>query len=379
MPLKEFLDKTCFVGVGSTPQGQLPDKSGDDIAIWAFQLALEDAGLKKSDIDGLFVQSSFGNQGSLDEIGQRLGLEPRTSATVNPGGGRLFQLAASQVYLGMCDYAACIYGTNQRTNRNRFVGSPHHPSGNFQQVYGQFNPGSIAAFNFRRRMHDFGATEEQLGAIAVAQSKGAALNPLAVFRDPLTIEDYLASRYVIEPLRLVDFCFPTDGGFAFIITTPERAAGLKKRPVYIAGVGAQDSYLQLSHPDPMYHPSQPSNARSLFESSGFSPKDMDAVYVQDSYTPNVLSALENYGFCKFGEAHEWVQGGRIELGGDLPVNVNGGQNRETYMVGWNHTADAIRQLRGECGDRQVNDAELIMCAYSHGLWQTTQSFILRRG
>lgn len=373
-----FSDKTCFVGVGSTPQGQLPDMSGDDIALWGFRLALEDCGLEKDDIDGLFVQGSFGGQGDLDEIAQRLGLEPKISANIAPGGGRLFHLAATQVYSGMCDYAACVYGTNQRTNRNRFSGSPHHPSGNFPQVYGQFNPGSVAAFNYRRRMHDYGATEEQLGAVAVAQSKGAALNPRAVFQEPLTIEDYLSNRYVIEPLRLVDFCFPTDGGFTFIITTPDRARNLKKPPVYISGSASQDCYLQLQHPDAMYHPSQLANAKRQFESAGYLREEIDAMYVQDAYTPNVLAALENYGFCKLGEAQDWIQDGRIELGGGFPVNVNGGQNRETYMVGWNHTADAIRQLRGECGKRQIKNAEVIMCTYSHGLWQTTQSFILRR-
>ena len=206
------------------------------------------------------------------------------------------------------------------------------------------------------------------------------MNPLAVYKDPLTIEDYLNTRYVIEPLHLVDFCMVSDGGFCDIITTPERARDLKKRPVYLSGMGAQASFLELEHPRSMYHPSQVPNAKMLWENCDFTPADIDAVYVQDAYTPNVLSALENYGFCEFGTAHEWVQGGRIEMGGELPVNVHGGQNRMTYMVGWHNTYDAVQQLRDEAQERrrQLPDAEAILCTFSTGHWQETWSVIYRR-
>ena len=379
MTVRDILDKACVVGVGATPQGQLPEYGGDDIAIWAFREALQDAGLRKSDIDGLFVQPSFANQGDIKDVGHRLGLEPKVASNIAFHGEAL-QLAATVVASGRCNYVACIYGTNQRTNRNRFGHTAYHLGGNFDEVYGLSNPGAVAAFNFRRRMHDFGATEEQLGAIAVAQSKAAALNPLAVYRTPLTIEDYLNMRYIIAPLRLADFCMIDDGGFCVIVTTAERARDLPKPPVYLAGMGAQASFLELEHPQAMYHPPQVANAQMLWENCDFSHADIDALYVQDAYTPNVFAALENYGFCEFGTAHEWVQGGRIELGGELPTNVHGGQNRMTYMLGWQNTYDAVLQLRDEAQERsrQIPGAQVIMCTYSTGLWQETWSVIYRR-
>jgi acetyl-CoA acetyltransferase len=377
--LRELKDKACVVGVGATEQGRLPGLSGDDLAIQAFKRALDDAGLKKEDIDGLIVQPSYGGQGDVKMVGRRLGMEPVVAANIGHN-GQSIQMAALLVSSGMCNYVACVYGTNQRSNRNRFAGSVYHFSGNFDQVYGLFNPGAMAALNYRRRMKDFGATEGQLGAIAVAQSKAAALNPRAVFREALTIEDYLNARYVIAPLRLVDFCMISDGGFCQIITTTERALDLKEPPVYISGMGAQASFLELEHPRAMYHPSQLPNARMVWETSGLGPADMDAVYIQEGYTPNVLAALENYGFCEFGTAHEWIQGGRIELGGELPVNVNGGQNRMTYTVGWQNTDDVVRQLRGEAEEaaRQLPDPEVILCTYSTGLWQETWSVVYGR-
>jgi len=377
--VRELNDKSCIVGAGATPQGQLPGYSADDIAIWAFREALADSGLKKSDIDGLLVQRAYGGQGDIKEVGHRMGLEPRVAGNIGHH-GQSIQFAAMLVATGMCRYVACVYGTNQRTNRNRFAATAYHLGGNFDQVYGLSNPGSVAAFNFRRRMAEFGATEQQLGAVAVAQSRAASINPLAIYRDPLTIDDYLSARYVIAPLRLVDFCMVSDGGFCDIVTTPERAKDLRKPPVYISAMGAQASFMELEQPQAMYHPSQLPNAAMLWESTDFKHKEIDALYVQDAYTPNVLSALENYGFCEFGTAHEWIQGGRIELDGELPVNAHGGQNRMTYMVGWQNSYDAVQQLRNEAQERsrQIPNAKTIMCTYSTGHWQETWSMIYRR-
>ena len=378
MALEHVLGHVSVAGVGATTQGKLPEYSADDIAIWAFLEALADSGLEKDDIDGLLVQRSFGNAGDIKEIGHRLGLEPKVGDNISHHGEAVHK-AALLVASGMCNYVACVYGTNQRTNRNRFGGSVYHMGGNFDEVYGLSNPGATAAFNYRRRMHDYGATEYQLGAIAVAQAKAAALNPLAVYRDSFTQDGYMDIRYVIAPLRLVDFCMVSDGGFAVILTTPERARDLPKRPVTLVGMGAQASFRELEHPMTMYHPSQVPNANMLWENSGLGPEDIDALNVQDAYTPNVFSALENYGFCEFGTAHEWVQGGRIELGGELPVNVHGGQNRFSYMVGWHNTFDAVKQLRDEAQERsrQLPDMRTIMCTQSTGHWQSTWSMIYR--
>ena len=378
MALESVLGRVNIVGVGATQQGKLPEYSADDIAVLAFREALKDSGLKKSDIDGLLVQRSYGNAGDIKEIGHRLGLEPVVGDNIGHHGEAVHK-AAMLVASGMCKYVAIVYGTNQRTNRNTFGGSVYHMGGNFDEVYGLSNPGATAAFNYRRRMADFGATEYQLGAIAVAQSKGAALNPLAVYRDSFTQDEYMDFRYVIAPLRIVDFCMVSDGGFAMILTTPERARDLPKPGPTIVGMGAQASFMELEAPRAMYHPSQIPNAKMLWDNTDVTHKDIDALFVQDAYTPNVFSALENYGFCEFGTAHEWAQGGRIELGGELPVNVHGGQNRFSYMVGWHNTYDAVAQLRNEAmeRERQVPNANTVMVTVSTGHWQSTWSMIYR--
>ena len=253
MTVESLLDKVNVVGIGATPQGKLPEYDGDDIAIWALREAIKDSGLKKEDIDGLLVQRSFGGGGEIREIGHRLGMEPRYAHNVDSHGNAVHH-ATMLLATGLCNTVAIMYGTNQRTNRNKFTTSSYHGGGNFDEVYGLSNPGAVAALNYRRRMKDYGATEYQLGAIAVAQAKGASLNPLAVYRDTFTQDEYMDFRYVIAPLRLVDFSMVSDGGFAMILTTKERARDLPKPGPTIMAMGAQASFLEMSHPDAMYHP-----------------------------------------------------------------------------------------------------------------------------
>ncbi len=376
MTVESLLDKVNVVGIGATPQGKLPEYDGDDIAIWALREAIKDSGLKKEDIDGLLVQRSFGGGGEIREIGHRLGMEPRYAHNVDSHGNAVHH-ATMLLATGLCNTVAIMYGTNQRTNRNKFTTSSYHGGGNFDEVYGLSNPGAVAALNYRRRMKDYGATEYQLGAIAVAQAKGASLNPLAVYRDTFTQDEYMDFRYVIAPLRLVDFSMVSDGGFAMILTTRERARDLPKPGPTIMAMGAQASFLEMSHPDAMYHPSQPSNAKMLWGHTDIKHDDINALYIQDAYTPNVFAALENYGFCERGTAHEWAQGGRLELGSSMPVNCHGGQNRLSYMVGWHNTYDAVTQLRNEAQtrERQIPNANTVMVTVSGGHWEHTYSMI----
>ena len=199
--------RASIVGVGATSQGKVPGRSGDELAVWAFREALSDAGIAAQDLDGLIVQHSFGGNGELGVVGHRLGIEPKVAYNVAYQGQAL-QIAVMAVASGVCRHVALMYGTNQRSNRNAFGMTSFHIGGNFETVYGLANPGSTAAFNYRRRMYDYGATEEQLGAVAIAQSKAAALNPLAVYREVITPEAYLKAPYVIAPLRLGDFSMP---------------------------------------------------------------------------------------------------------------------------------------------------------------------------
>ncbi len=378
MGLAELRDRVCIVGVGDTPQGSVPDKTGDELAIDAARAALEDCGLNKDDIDGLFVQPSYGRQGDYLKVGLMLGLNPRVGGAVEASGATgcyMIQHAALLLNAGMANYILLVYGTNQKTNRNRFGGAlleEHAP-------YGGFNPSGPFAFAFRRHMHLYGTTEEQLATIAINQRRHAGLNPKAAQKTPLSLDDYLNARYIVWPLRMFDYCYITDGGHAFILTTPERAADLKKPPVFIRGMGRQEAFRAYETPDlVMQSFQQEAAARMVFGMADMGVQDIQALYVQDAYSPAVIAALENYGFCPRGEAGRWIQGGRVGLGGELPLNVNGGQLSETYMVGWQNTCDAVRQLRGECGPRQIQDVERIMCTYTGGLREHAGALILRR-
>jgi acetyl-CoA acetyltransferase len=228
-------------------------------------------------------------------------------------------------------------------------------------------------------MHLYGTTEEQLATVALNQRKHALLNPKAVQRTPLTLDDYMSARYVVWPLRLFDYCYITDGGHAFVLTTADRAKDLRRPPVYIRGMGRQEAFRAYETPDlVMQSFQQRAVAKMVFDMAGVGVKDIQALYVQDAYSPAVLAALENYGFCPQGESGRWIQGGRTALGGELPVNVNGGQLSETYMVGWQNTCDAVRQLRGGCGPRQITGVALLMCTYTGGLREHAGALVLRR-
>jgi acetyl-CoA acetyltransferase len=307
-----------------------------------------------------------------------LGLNPKVGGAVEASGATgcyMIQHAALLLNAGMANYILLVYGTNQKTNRNRFGGAlleEHAP-------YGGFNPSGPFAFAFRRHMHLYGTTEEQLATIAINQRKHAMLNPKAAQKTPITLDDYMNARYIVWPLRMFDYCYITDGGHAFILTTPERAKDLKKPPAYISGMGRQEAFRAYETPDlVMQSFQQEAVAKMVFDMAEVTTKDIQALYVQDAYSPAVIAALENYGFCPRGESGNWIQDGRIALGGELPLNVNGGQLSETYMVGWQNTCDAVRQLRGEGGARQIDDVERIMCTYTGGLREHAGALILRR-
>jgi acetyl-CoA acetyltransferase len=378
MSLDKLRDEICIVGVGDTQQGAVPTKTGDELAIDAARAAIQDCGLKKDDIDGFFAQTSYGRQGDYLKLGLMLGLNPRVGGAVEASGATgcyMLQHAALLLHSGMANYVLLVYGTNQKTNRNRFGGAlleEHAP-------YGGFNPSLPFAFAFRRHMHLYGTTEEQLATIAINQRRNAILNSKAVQKTPITLDDYMSARYIVEPLRMFDYCYVTDGGHAFVLTTADRAQSLRKQPVYIRGLGRQEAFRAYETPDLVMQSFQQERvAKMVFEMAEVGPKDIQVLYVQDAYSPAILAAIENYGFCPTGEGGRWIQNGRIALEGELPINPNGGQLSETYMVGWQNTCDAVRQLRGECGPRQIKDVELLMCTYTGGLREHAGALILRR-
>jgi acetyl-CoA acetyltransferase len=354
---------TAIVGVGTTAQGQFPDLSANEIAVDAIELALADAGLTKADVDGLITCQNLRTHAGTDEqIGLLMGLNPKFSATLDYGTGNFsLHLAAMAITCGLASTIVLCYGTNQRSAKTDF-GVAVGGGADFATISGLVHVAGPAAMAFRRHQHLYGTTEEQLGWVSVAQREWAQRNPAAIFRTPMTIDDYMNSPYLVEPLRRADLTMISDGGAALILTSAARAADLPKKPVYLLGMAEQTALRADGNPDNLLRPWLGDVAGRLWSSSGISPDDVDLLYIQDATSVWVLQMLEAYGFCAPGEGGPFVAEGRTAPGGELPVNTNGGQLSESYMWGWLHVCEAVRQLRGECGPRQVPDAHIALHA-----------------
>ena len=361
----DMRNAACVAGVGLTTFGRLPDHTPDDLGAWALREALDDAGMGLHDLDGLIVSRIPDYQ----HFGERMGLNPRYVGTT-PGQGRMagvaIQMAAMAIATGMATVVALVYGNDGRSKGATYGGaSDQYGGGGLWAPYGMTSPGAMHAVMFQRHAHLYGTTSEQLAEIAVTFRRHAAMNPGAVMRTPITVADHQASRFVARPLHLLDYCLINDGGAAMILTTPERARDCRAKPVYLRGMG-QASALKGSHlpPGDFWHAPMQRAAADVFRMAGVSRDELDALMIYDNFTPTVLFSLEGFGFCAPGESGGFVQGGTLGLGGRYPSNTDGGHLSNSYMQGWALNVEAVRQLRGACGDRQVQGARLIqyMCA-----------------
>ena len=349
---------TAIIGVGTTPQGALPGQNSDEIAIEAFRLALEDARIAKRDVDGLITCRSWGGLGVDTVIGQLVGLNPRYSGTLDYGTCNFsLHLAAMAIEADLAKTVALMYGTNQGSANRQSTA----PGGDFMEYtaeYGFLNIAGPAALAFRRHQHLYGTTEEQLGQISVTQRRNAQLNPLAVFQEPMSLSDYVAMPYSVRPLRRPDIVSMTDGGACLIVTRGDRAKTHYHKPVYLLSGAQMTALRQYNNPDQLLRPWIGDVASVIYERAGIDRDDIDVLFVQEATSVWVLQMLEAFGFCPIGESGAFVQEGRIALDGELPVNTNGGNLSESYMWGWLHLCEAVRQLRGECGPRQVEGAKV---------------------
>jgi acetyl-CoA acetyltransferase len=358
----------AVVGIGATEQGTLTGRSANDIAVEAMRLALDDAGMDKGELDGLITCKVFGSTEGVDtQIGALAGLNPRYSATLDYGTCNFsLHLAVMAIRCGMASTLALVYGTNQRSAGQRFSSVADSAERELLEPYGFVNIAGVAALAARRRMHEYGLTEEQLGHVAVQQRRHAALNPRAIFTDPLTLEDYLEAPYIVRPLRRPDLCMISDGGVCLIVTAQDRAENRPHSPVhFVAGV-QQTGLRYFQNPDQLLRPWATEAVKRLYGLSGLRPADIDLLLVQDATSVAVLEALELYGFCGAGESGEFVADGRTALGAELPVNTNGGQLSEAYMWGWLHLLELVQQLRGEAGARQVVNSRTALYASTQG-------------
>jgi acetyl-CoA acetyltransferase len=230
----------------------------------------------------------------------------------------------------------------------------------------------------RRYMHEYGVTSRQFGAVAVTFRKHASLNPIAEMRQPITIEEHQASRWVVEPLHLLDCCLVSDGGRALIVTSAKQARNLKQPPVYITGMGQGHPFTDPFQRQTVTVTGAVESGKTAFTMAGITPRDVDVCAIYDAFSFVVPMQLEDLGFCGKGEGGAFVEEGRIALGGQLPINTSGGLLSEVYIQGWVGTHEAVCQLRGDCGQRQVPDAEIALVTSSGGVLSTHATLLLRR-
>jgi acetyl-CoA acetyltransferase len=360
--------EVAIVGVGQSDFGALyaqRDARRDAYALGAeaLHLALDDAGLNKSELDALLC-SRVGYNRMADVIGVH---HPRFAHDLE-GSGRMsgvaLQEAVALVSSGIANVVACIYGNNGRSAGMRYGGEGGGPTVGYDAMYGMTSPGAYVSMMYRRYQQLYGAPDDALLPLALNNRRNAVRNPGAVFRKELTAEEYLGSRYIAEPLRLYDYCVINDGGVAFIVTSLERARDLRKAPVRVAATaGRADLTNYYTTTDFFFSGCQDVAAR-LYQESGISPEDVDCLQVYDNFLPTILFTLEGFNHAPQGQAWEWVRGGRIALEGPRPMNTSGSHTSESYMQGWALHTEAVRQLRGECGDRQVPGCRTVqyMCA-----------------
>ncbi len=375
--------RICIVGVGESDCGHVPDKSGLELHRQAAHAALADAGLKKEAVDGLF---SCGDEWThVLQVAEYLGLQPSYVDSTQIGGASWESFVAHAVAAlraRMCSVALLVYGSTARSDFKRrrardYTPPPRGPA-QFEAAYGLTLVGKYALVA-RRHMHEYGTTRRHLAAVAVAMNQWAQMNPRAFHHGkPLTIDDALKSRLIADPLRQADCCLRTDGGGAVILTTAERARDLRTKPVEVLGTGEALSHLHMAQwPDMTDLVAAQSGRRALVE-AGITPKDVDVLQVYDAFTILVLLTLEALGFCGRGESGPLVESGALGPGGALPTNTDGGglACNQPGMRGVFLLIEATRQLRGECGARQVPNAQVALCNGTGGYLSACSTVVL---
>jgi acetyl-CoA acetyltransferase len=351
-------NRAAIVGVGTTAYGSFPETDEYGLAAEAFRAAVADCGISKDDIDGLLVCRIP----SYFRMGEVLGLDPRWTLSMQPHGrmsGMSIIEATLALATGQAKYVALLYANIGRSRRIFYGGDE---IAGFWDPYGFTSPGGAHALMFRRHMELYGTTTRQLAEVSVAFRHHASLNPSAVLRTPFTIDDHEAARPIVLPLRLLDYCLINDGAVCIIMTTPERAVDLRKPPVLVSGFGGRDAYRESSIQNfdfDFWYDEVSKAGQDAFTMAGIDLRDVDALMAYDNFSPTVLFSLEGLGFCPRGEAGRFVEGGTLRLGGALPTNTDGGHLSNSYMQGWALNVEAVRQIRGECGDRQVTSCDVV--------------------
>jgi acetyl-CoA acetyltransferase len=350
----------------------------------AITRALADAGLRLADIDG--IATAGVSRFSATQVADYLGIRPAWTDS-SFAGGSAFEMyvarAAQAIESGQCTTVLISYGSNQRSARSRSLAGAvdaHVPEAQFEAPYGPLYPISYYAMAAQRYLHVFGATREQLAEVAIAAREWAMLNPAAFShgKGPLTVNGVLAAPMVSTPLTTADCCLVTDGGGAVVLTLLERARDLRLDPVLVLGYGESTINTSMTTADDITDSGAAASARAAFGRAGLTPSDVDVAEIYDSFTITVLVSLEGLGFCGRGEAADFVADGRIRPGGAFPLNTSGGGLSYCHpgMFGLLLLVEATRQLRGECGDRQVPGAQVALAHGTGGILSTQATVLL---
>jgi acetyl-CoA acetyltransferase len=380
---------TCAIaGLGITAMGKIYGRSASDFAAEAIQLALDDAGLQKSEVDGLLINANLSPEmGPMLQM--KLGFEDLSLLNaMNAYGstaGTMIQYACSAINEGLANVIVLVYAdaplVPNRGSGSAYSGANTTPTGmeSLRAAYGYYGANPGYALATQRHMHLFGTTSEQLGAIAVSQRKWAQMNPWAQMRKPLTLEEHQTSRFIVEPLHLFDCCLVSNGGVAVIITSAEQAKQLKQPPVYILGMGqGAPGDNQRTNREPGIYTGAKQAGEKALKMAGIALQDIDICELYDCYTYTVLVTLEDYGFCEKGEGGPFVADGKLGPGGSLPTNTGGGELSAYYMWGFTPLSEGIVQARGQGGERQVEKNDHILVSGNGGVLNYHSTTILSK-
>ncbi|MBF9070812.1 lipid-transfer protein [Streptacidiphilus fuscans] len=368
--------RAAIVGIGATEFSKASGRSELKLAVEAVQAALDDAGLTPADVDGM-VSFTMDTNPEIT-VAQAAGIgELSFFSRIHYGGGAAcatVQQAAMAVATGVAEVVVCYRAFNERSGHRFGSGlQARQPSAEgvamgWTMPFGLLTPASWVALHAARYLHTYGLTPDAFGPVAVADRRHAATNPAAYFYErPITLEEHAASRWIVEPLRLLDCCQETDGGQAIVVTSVERARDLPHPPAVVAaaaqGAGrAQEAMTSFYRDDLTGLPEMGVVAWQLWRTSGLRPDEVDTAVLYDHFTPFVLMQLEEFGFCGKGEAADFAAGGALELGGRLPVNTHGGQLGEAYLHGMNGIAEGVRQVRGSSVNQVVGAEKVLVTA-----------------
>lgn len=374
----------AIAGVGHAGIAYATGFTEMEILVQAAHRAVTDAGLTMQDIDGIATASVSATMWAMPVI-EHLGIRPTFIESTMLGGSSFVAHLLPAIHAlesGQCNAMLICYGSTQRTSslsraeigkaRSKLDPQP------YEAPYQPLNPLSSYALAAARHMHQYGTRREHLAEIAVAARKWAQLNPEALMRDPLTIEEVLSARMVSDPLTVRDCCLVTDGAGAVVLVRSDRAKSLKQKPVYVLGSCTAVWNRQISSMRDLTVTAAQQSGRLAYDMAKVGPSDIDVVELYDAFTINTLLFLEDLGFCKKGEGGDFVADGAIAPGGRLPVNTNGGGLSCVHpgMYGIFILIEAVRQLRGECGERQVQGAELALVNGNGGTLSSQSTAIL---